>query len=105
MLPGDASPTAPNYDDEWHTFATVLAAHAEEEERDMIPFPPSEHVTNQELEQPGDKTADRIESLRESAAHSLRVTGREALPRAAAWSLLGDADPGPPGPVLGTRRR
>ena len=35
------APTAPTYDDEWHSFATVLEAHADEEERDMIPVPPS----------------------------------------------------------------
>lgn len=76
------SPTAPNYDDEWHTFATVLEAHADEEERDMIPFPPSVQVTEEELVELGNKMADRIESLRESTAHTLRVKGRKALLRA-----------------------
>ena len=29
-------PTAPEYEDEWHSFVTVLDAHASEEERDLI---------------------------------------------------------------------
>lgn len=75
-------PTAPTYDDEWHTFATVLEAHADEEERDMIPFPPSVQVTEEQLVELGTKMADRIESLRESTAHTLRVKGRKSLLRA-----------------------
>lgn len=77
-----SSPNAPTYEDEWHTFATTLAAHADEEEREMIPFPPSVQVTDQELVELGDKMANRIESLRESTAHTLRVKGRKALLRA-----------------------
>ncbi|EUA54496.1 hypothetical protein I553_1631 [Mycobacterium xenopi 4042] len=30
-------PSAPGYADEWRSFARVLEAHADEEERDMIP--------------------------------------------------------------------
>lgn len=76
------SPMAPTYEDEWHSFATVLEAHADEEERDMIPVPPSVKITDEELIELGDKMATRIEDLRGSTAHKLRVKGRKALLRA-----------------------
>jgi hypothetical protein len=76
------SPTAPTYDDEWHSFATVLEAHADEEERDMIPVPPSVKITDSQLIELGDKMATRIEQLRESTAYKLRVKGRKSLLRA-----------------------
>jgi Hemerythrin HHE cation binding domain len=75
-------PTAPTYNDEWHSFATVLEAHADEEERDMIPVPPSVKITDEELVELGDKMATRIEGLRGSTAHKLRVKGRKSLLRA-----------------------
>lgn len=74
-------PTAPTYDDEWHSFATVLEAHADEEERDMIPVPPSVKITDAELVELGDKMASRIEQLRESTVHKLRVKGRKSMLR------------------------
>jgi hypothetical protein len=76
------SPAAPAYDDEWHSFATVLAAHADEEERDMIPVPPSVKITDSELVELGGKMAIRIEQLRESTVHKLRVRGRKSMLRA-----------------------
>jgi hypothetical protein len=75
-------PTAPGYEDEWRSFATVLAAHAEEEERDMIPAPPPVQISDEELVELGDKMAARIEGLRDSTAHRLRVKGRKAMLRA-----------------------
>lgn len=72
---------APTYDDEWHSFATVLEAHADEEERDMIPVPPSVKITDAELVELGDKMASRIEQLRESTAHKLQVKGRKSMLR------------------------
>lgn len=75
-------PTAPGYQDEWHSFATVLEAHADEEERDMIPVPASVQISDEELAALGDKMAARIEALRESTAYRLRVKGRKALLRA-----------------------
>ncbi|BBZ14246.1 hemerythrin domain-containing protein [Mycobacterium branderi] len=75
-------PSAPTYEDEWHSFATVLEAHADEEERDMIPVPPSVKISDAELVELGDKMAARIEELRESTAHRLRVKGRKSLLRA-----------------------
>jgi hypothetical protein len=76
------SPTSPTYDDEWHSFATVLEAHADEEERDMIPVPASVKITDSELVELGQKMATRIEQLRESTAYKLRVKGRKSLLRA-----------------------
>ncbi len=76
------SPAAPTYDDEWYSFATVLEAHADEEERDMIPVPPSVKISDEELIDLGDKMASRIEQLRESTVHKLRVKGRKAMLRA-----------------------
>lgn len=75
-------PTAPSYTDEWDSFATVLEAHADEEERDMIPAPPPVQISDAELETLGDKMADRIDQLRASTVHKLRVKGRKALLRA-----------------------
>jgi hypothetical protein len=75
-------PTAATYGDEWHSFATVLEAHADEEERDMIPVPPSVKITDEELVDLGDKMASRIEQLRESTVFKLRVKGRKAMLRA-----------------------
>ncbi|MDT5021043.1 MAG: hypothetical protein QOG47_3079 [Mycobacterium sp.] len=76
------SPAASTYDDEWHSFATVLEAHADEEERDMIPVPPSVKITDEELVALGEKMASRIEELRGSTVHKLRVKGRKAMLRA-----------------------
>jgi hypothetical protein len=74
-------PTAVGYEDEWHSFATVLEAHADEEERDMIPVPAPVQISDAELVQLGDKMAARIEQLRDSTVHRLRVKGRKAMLR------------------------
>lgn len=76
-------PTAPTYEDEWQSFATVLEAHAEEEERDMIPAPPSVEISDHELEVLGDRMSARITKLHESTIHKLRVRGRAAILRRA----------------------
>jgi hypothetical protein len=75
-------PTAPTYDDEWHSFVTVLEAHADEEEREMIPVPASVKISDAELVELGDQMATRIEQLRESTVHKLRVKGRKSMLRA-----------------------
>jgi Hemerythrin HHE cation binding domain len=74
--------TAPGYEDEWNSFKTVLEAHADEEERDMIPAPPEVKITEAELEQLGNKMAAKIDQYRGSALHKLRTKGRVALVRA-----------------------
>ena len=74
--------TAPEYEDEWNSFKTVLEAHADEEERDMIPAPPEVKITDAELEELGNKMAAKIDQYRGSALHKLRTKGRAALVRA-----------------------
>ncbi|MFZ1163060.1 hemerythrin domain-containing protein [Mycobacterium sp.] len=76
------SPTAPGYEHEWETFKIVLEAHADEEERDMIPVPASVEISDDELDALGAKMASRIEQLRDSTIEKLRVKGRAALMRA-----------------------
>jgi hypothetical protein len=70
-------PTAPEYDDEWHSFVTVLDAHASEEERDLCP-PPID-LDEHTLEELGNRMVERITQLRGSSIHKLRVRGRKAL--------------------------
>lgn len=67
--------SAPGYEDEWNSFKTVLEAHADEEERDMIPAPPQVKITDAELEELGNKMAATIEQYRGSAVHRLRTRG------------------------------
>lgn len=75
-------PTAPGYENEWQTFKIVLEAHADEEERDMIPVPASVEISDAELDALGAQMAARIEELRNSTIEKLRVKGRAALMRA-----------------------
>lgn len=70
-------PTAPEYEDEWRSFVTVLDAHAEEEERDLCPAPID--LSDDVLDALGDRMAERISQLRQSTITKLRVRGRAAL--------------------------
>ncbi|ORW85935.1 hypothetical protein AWB92_26485 [Mycobacterium sp. IEC1808] len=74
--------SAPGYEDEWNSFKTVLEAHADEEERDLIPAPPEVKITDAELEELGNQMAEKMEQYRGSALHRLRTKGRAALVRA-----------------------
>ena len=74
--------TASGYEDEWNSFKTVLEAHADEEERDMIPAPPQVKITDAEVEELGHEMQARMEHYRGSALHKLRTKGRAALVRA-----------------------
>ena len=71
--------SAPGYEDEWNSFKTVLEAHADEEERDLIPAPPPVQITDAELEELGNKMAARMEQYRGSALYRMRTKGRAAL--------------------------
>jgi hypothetical protein len=73
---------APGYEDEWNSFKTVLEAHADEEERDLIPAPPELKISDAEIEALGEKMSARMEQLRGSSLHKLRTKGRAALVRA-----------------------
>jgi hypothetical protein len=70
-------PTAPEYEDEWHSFVTVLDAHATEEERDLCPAPID--LSEDMLEALGDRMIERIVELRQSNVNKLHVRGRKAL--------------------------
>lgn len=74
-------PSAAGYEAEWNSFKTVLEAHADEEERDMIPAPPEVQITAAELDALGLAMSSRIEECRGSALHRLRTKGRAALLR------------------------
>jgi Hemerythrin HHE cation binding domain len=74
--------SAAGYEDEWRSFITVLEAHADEEERDLIPAPAPVHISGAELDALGEKMAARIQHLRASKIHKLRVKGKTALLRA-----------------------
>ncbi|SOJ54651.1 hypothetical protein MSIMFB_02144 [Mycobacterium simulans] len=73
--------SAPGYEEEWNSFKTVLEAHADEEERDMIPAPPPVRISDAELEELGNKMAARIDQLRGSTLYKLRTKGKSALLR------------------------
>jgi Hemerythrin HHE cation binding domain len=73
-------PTAPNYEQEWHSFVTVLDAHASEEERDLCPAPVE--LSDEMLDELGDKMLERMKQLRNSVFERLHVRGRAAVLRA-----------------------
>lgn len=70
-------PSAPEYDDEWHSFVTVLDAHAAEEERDLCPAPID--LSEAMLDALGSRMVERIAELRQSNVNKLHVQGRRAL--------------------------
>lgn len=70
-------PGAPDYADEWHSFVTVLDAHASEEERDLCPAPVD--LSENMLDALGDRMVERIAELRRSPINRLRVRSRKAL--------------------------
>jgi hypothetical protein len=70
-------PAAPEYEDEWQSFVTVLDAHAGEEERDLCP-PPAD-LRSDMLDALGDQMTERITQLRRSTLNKLHVRGRAAL--------------------------
>ncbi|MEZ0365670.1 hemerythrin domain-containing protein [Mycobacterium sp. pUA109] len=76
------SPTAAQYEDEWHAFVSVLDAHATEEERDLVPPPTPVDLTDDELDALGRDMAATIDKLRNSSRHRLHVRTRARLLRA-----------------------
>lgn len=73
-------PSAPNYEREWHSFVSVLDAHASEEERDLCPAPVE--LSREMLDELGDEMLERVNQLRESKLERLHVRARAALLRA-----------------------
>ncbi|MGA8545320.1 MAG: hemerythrin domain-containing protein [Mycobacterium sp.] len=72
--------TAPEYEAEWHSFVTVLDAHATEEERDLCPAPID--LSKELLDALGKKMEERMAELRTSTLQKLHVKGRAAMLRA-----------------------
>jgi hypothetical protein len=72
--------TAPDYEDQWRSFVSVLDAHASEEERDLCP-PPTD-LSDEMLDELGERMLERIALLRESTIEKLHVKGRAALLKA-----------------------
>ncbi|AYM40935.1 MULTISPECIES: hemerythrin domain-containing protein [Mycobacteroides] len=72
-------PTSPHYQAEWNSFLTVLEAHADEEERDLIPPPAPIDLSNDQLEQLGQQMNTRMHQLRTSTLHKLRVKTRATI--------------------------
>jgi len=73
-------PTAPEYDAEWQAFVTTLDAHAEEEERDL--FPPPVQMSDDALDELGNRMLARMDQLRASRVARLRVKARGTVLRA-----------------------
>ncbi len=73
------NPTAPAYEGEWQAFVTTLDAHAEEEERDLIPLPGE--VTADVLDELGNRMLARMDEVRTSWTKQFRVQARGALLR------------------------
>jgi hypothetical protein len=69
--------TAPQYEAEWHSFVTVLDAHATEEERDLCPAPID--LSDDLLAALGKKMRERMAELRSSRLQKLHVKGRAAM--------------------------
>lgn len=74
--------TSPDYEAEWNSFLTVLEAHADEEERDLVPPPAPVNLSDAELEELGNVMAARMDKLRNSKFERMHVKGRAALLRA-----------------------
>jgi hypothetical protein len=74
-------PKSPHYQAEWDSFLQVLEAHADEEERDLIPPPAPVNLTTTELDDLGQKMSTRMHKLRTSPLHKLRVKTRTNILR------------------------
>ncbi|HTM85487.1 MAG TPA: hemerythrin domain-containing protein [Mycobacterium sp.] len=68
--------------DEWNSFLTVLEAHADEEERDLVPPPTPVDLSESELEDLGNQMAAEMERQRNSKFEQLHVKARAALLKA-----------------------
>ncbi len=73
------NPTDPAYEGEWQAFVTTLDAHAEEEERDL--FPPPVEMTEDELDELGNRMLEQMDEVRVSWTKQLRVQARGAVLR------------------------
>lgn len=74
--------SSPRHVDEWNSFLTVLEAHADEEERDLVPPPAPVDLSDTELEELGNRMAAEMERQRNSQFEQLHVKARTALLKA-----------------------
>ncbi|MGV0627612.1 hemerythrin domain-containing protein [Mycolicibacter minnesotensis] len=73
---------SPHHVDEWNCFITVLEAHADEEERDLVPPPAPVDLTDAELENLGQRMLAEMARQRNSKWERLHVKARTALLKA-----------------------
>ncbi|WP_409428958.1 hemerythrin domain-containing protein [Mycobacterium sp. SMC-11] len=74
--------SSPRHVDEWNSFLTVLEAHADEEERDLVPPPAPVDLSETELEELGNRMTAEMERQRNSKFEQLHVKARTALLKA-----------------------
>jgi hypothetical protein len=73
---------SPRHVDEWNSFLTVLEAHADEEERDLVPPPAPVDLTDSELEDLGNRMAAEMKRQRNSKFEQFHVKARARLLKA-----------------------
>lgn len=74
--------SSPRHVDEWNSFLTVLEAHADEEERDLVPPPAPVDLTDAELEELGNRMASEMARQRNSKFEQFHVKARARLLKA-----------------------
>ena len=74
--------SSPRHVDEWNSFLTVLEAHADEEERDLVPPPAPVDLTDSELEDLGIRMATEMQRQRDSKFEQFHVRARAKLLKA-----------------------
>lgn len=74
--------SSPRHTDEWNSFLTVLEAHADEEERDLVPPPAPVDLSEAELEELGSRMTAEMARQRNSKFEELHVKARMALLKA-----------------------
>lgn len=67
---------SPRHVDEWNSFLIVLEAHADEEERDLVPPPAPIDLTDAELDELGNRMLAEMERQRNSRFEQLHVKAR-----------------------------
>ncbi|MEB3061624.1 hemerythrin domain-containing protein [[Mycobacterium] zoologicum] len=73
---------SPRHVDEWNSFLTVLEAHADEEERDLVPPPAPVDLSDSELEDLGIRMATEMQRQRDSKFEQFHVRARAKLLKA-----------------------
>lgn len=74
--------SSPRHVVEWNSFLTVLEAHADEEERDLVPPPAPVDLSVSELEDLGIRMATEMQRQRDSKFEQFHVRARAKLLKA-----------------------